>query len=168
MTAETNVSLAFYKANLALWLRAAHLLQHEQQQWLELGADLVRDGVRRLDDEARRIHERQGWQALSTALSDAGLHAVHHQAVELQAAAQTAVARQAELAEGLRQAAADWQQEAARGLSEGGRIPVAVPDLLGGWLRGWSRPPHDADAAPRRRAGPAAAAQPHLRRDRHR
>lgn len=138
MTAQTNVPLALYQANLSLWLRTASLLQQGQQQWLEQSAQAVRDTAQELGDEVRQLQADQDWHTLAMLPGQAALRAFNRQAVGLQAVARANAARQAALVGGLQEAVAEWQQQAAQG--RGGDGATARPaDVFGDWVRGWSR-----------------------------
>jgi len=136
MSVDTHLPLTLYKANLALWLRTAALLQEGRQRWLERGTQAVSEHIDETRAETAQLLESHDWQALAGLPGHAAWRLLNRQASDLQAITQTAIASQTNFASGLQRALAAWQQESAQALSlAGDAMPIhtSLRELVQNW-----------------------------------
>ncbi|MFG0788447.1 hypothetical protein JQN63_30710 [Delftia lacustris] len=136
MSAQT-IPLHLLKAQLELQLHLSRLLQESGQQWLEHAARNGPERIAETGSEIEGVQQTSSWQELATLPAQAFWRHAHLRMGHAQALAQTAMASQMTLAQGVQQAVHDWQQQVAATLSGGaqGAADTAVPwsDLLARW-----------------------------------
>lgn len=116
-----------HKANLALQLRIATLLQEGARQWLDFGRQLLGDGVAEGGAEAEALRAAHDWQALAALPAEAFWRQLQQRFGEGQAAARIAIGAQTAFADGLQAAVRTWQQDSAQALADALGTPM-VPD----------------------------------------
>lgn len=120
MTASTDLPLRLYKANLELNLRVNQLLQQSAQQWLDLGARLVGDGVAESDAEADQLARAGDWQSLASLPGEAFWRQLQQRFGDVQTASQIAISTQTLFARGLQEALRAWQKDTTLALGGSG------------------------------------------------
>jgi len=124
---KTELPLRLHKANLALQLRIATLVQEGGRQWLDFGRQLLGDGIAEGGAEARALRAAHDWQALATLPGEAFWRQLQQRLGEGQAAARVAISAQTAFADGLQAAVRAWQKDSAQALADALGTPVA-PD----------------------------------------
>ena len=155
MNVNSKTPMALYKANLELVLRIGTLLQENRRRWAQAGATGTSEAIERTLAETERMLTTNDWSALSAMPGEEFWKSVRTGAGPLQGTVESAVRSQAEFAEGLKQAFAEWQQQStdAFGGTAAQPAPWAFPDLMKGFAPGPARP---AEPSSRPRPGPAA------------
>ncbi|MGT2509407.1 phasin family protein [Cupriavidus basilensis] len=118
MISDLNLSFAQYKANLALLLRTAKLLQEGRQLWLATGTERINDRISETGAELDQLIESEDWQALTALPSRTTWRLLQRQMSDLQAITEAAIGNQTAFFDGYQQAMASWQQESALALSQ--------------------------------------------------
>lgn len=164
MSAQT-IPLHLLKAQLELQLHLGRLLQESGQQWLEHAARNGPERIAETGSEIEGVQQTSSWQELATLPTQAFWRHAHLRMGHAQALAQTAMASQMTLAQGVQQAVHDWQQQVAATLGNGtqGVADTAVPwsDLLARWTSAVQSVAQPAHAAQQ----PIAAAAAETARD---
>ncbi len=135
MSAQT-IPLHLLKAQLELQLHLGRLLQESGQQWLEHAARSGPERIAETGSEIEGVQQTSNWQELATLPAQAFWRQTHLRMGHAQALAQTAVASQMALAQGVQQAVQDWQRQVAGALGgTQGAADTTVPwsDLLARW-----------------------------------
>lgn len=163
---DSDLPLALYKANLDLWLRLGELLQDSREQWMQLLAREVRDGILEVRTETEQAQQAEGWQSLSVLPGSALWRIAEQQMGDLQALVQTAVGNQMTFANGFQHALAEWQEATAgaiggaAGVQPGSDLLERTLQALSALAPGMTGIPGSATAATAARkgqAGPTAA-----------
>jgi len=132
MNVNSKAPMALYKANLELVLRIGTLLQESRQRWMQSGAAGTNEAIQRTLAETERMLTTNDWTSLSAMPGQDFWTSLSLGANPLQGSVESAVRSQAEFADGLRQAFAEWQQQSAAAL--GGNAaptaPWAVADFM--------------------------------------
>ncbi len=135
MSLNPKTPMALYKANLELVLRIGTLLQENRQRWMQAGAAGTSEAIQRTLAETERMLTTNDWSALAKIPGAEFWNSLGAGATPLQGTVESAVHSQAEFAEGLKQAFAEWQQQSAEAL--GGNptqpAPWAFSDLVKGF-----------------------------------
>lgn len=135
MSAQT-IPLHLLKAQIELQLHLGKLLQESGQQWLEHAARSGPERIAETGNEIAGLHKTSNWQELATLPAQAFWRHAHLRMGHAQALAQTAMASQMALMQGVQQAVQDWQQQVAGvlGSAQGGtHTSVPWSDLLARW-----------------------------------
>ena len=157
MTMNTRTPMALYKANLELVLRIGALLHENRRRWAQAGSAGTSEAIEHALAQTERMLTTTDWSTLSAMPGEEFWKSLRAGAGPLQGTVESAVRSQAEFAEGLKQAFAEWQQQSAEALGGNAAAPApwAFPDLLKGAAPTTTRP-----AGPRPGGKPAAAAKP--------
>lgn len=135
MSAQT-IPLHLLKAQLELQMNLSRLMQESGQQWLEHAARSGPERIAATGNEIDGLHQTSNWQELATLPAQSFWRLTQLRMGHAQALAQTAMASQLTLVQGVQHAVQDWQHQVTGAL---GNVPGAtdttVPwsDLLARW-----------------------------------
>lgn len=136
MNVNSKTPMALYKANLELVLRIGALLQENRQRWMQSGATGTNEAIQRTLAETERMLTTSDWTALSAMPGEEFWKSLRGGAGPLQGTIESAARSQAEFAEGLKQAFAEWQQQSADAL--GGNAMQAPAPGFAEFMQGFS------------------------------
>ncbi len=111
MSTDSRTPMALYKANLELVLRIGALLQENRQRWMQAGAAGTSEAIQRTLAQTERMLTTNDWTSLSAMPGEDFWRSLQGGSSPLQGSVESAVRSQAEFAEGLKQAFAEWQQQ---------------------------------------------------------
>ena len=135
MNSPAALPFALHRANLALQARIGELVQAGSRHWFEFGQRLIDDGMVENQAELEEILHAQDWQKLAALPADTFWRQMQQRFGDQQAAAQIAVATQAQFARDLQDAFVSWQHDVIEAMDDAG-LGQAVP-AAGLGSEGW-------------------------------
>ncbi len=155
MSADTELPLDLYNANLELQLRIAALIQESAQKWLELGKQAMDEALAESAGEEEQLLKTRNWQTLATLPGEAFWYQLQQRLGDAQAAARIAVESQAAFMAGVQEAIQTWQMDTTR-IVDAAIAGAPLGAAWNDWFKQWNPVAPGASATATKKAAKGA------------